>query len=97
MMNFFEATDLSTGEVTQCLDPATSAPSCSSSNETAAVANHAKPILIQGAYFAARHTGDFAVFEPYRPAMEALLGFWERERRDGSSGLYTWHDQVFSR
>jgi hypothetical protein len=106
-------------------------PTCSSSNESAAVAAHAKPLLIQGALFAARALnnndgghGDggglssdgggvsssksssnsssssvagFELFRPYKDKMFALLDYWERERLDAKSGLYTWHDQVLVR
>ena len=97
MKNFFHMTNVSTGDVTQCLDPTTAAPSCSSSNESEAVGAHAKPLLIQGALFAARYLGDFDQFLEFRPQMEALLGYWERERIDAATGaLFTWHDQMES-
>ena len=97
MKNFFHMTNLTTGEVTQCVDPTTRSPSCSSSNESEAVGAHAKPLLIQGALFAARRQNDFAQFLPFQPQMEALLGYWERERVDPVTGaLFTWHDQMES-
>ena len=96
MKNFFHWTNLSTGFVTQCVDSTTASPSCSSSNSSTAVDAHAKPLLIQGALFAATHTGDFEQFRAFRPQMVALLRYWERERRDGETGLYTWHDQMES-
>ena len=53
---------------------------------------HAKPVIVTGAYLAGKATGNFSQFAPFKPAMAALLGFWERERRDPVSGLHTWFD-----
>ena len=55
------------------------------------------PPGIEGALFAARRQNDFAQFLPFQPQMEALLGYWERERVDPVTGaLFTWHDQMES-
>ena len=70
MKNFFHMTNVTDGTVTQCVDPTTAAPSCSSSNESSAVGAHAKPLLIQGALFAARKMGDFEQFRAFQPQME---------------------------
>jgi len=86
MKCFFSAVDLSTGRVPGCLTPA--GPSTTLA--------HAKPVLIWGAYLGARAARDFAQFREFAPAMEALLSFWERERRDPATGLYTWWDQMES-
>eukprot|EP01043_Picozoa_sp_COSAG02_P005982 COSAG02_NODE_166_length_31947_cov_34.168617_15_plen_398_part_00 len=99
MMNFFAATNLSTGGVSGCLT--VSLPTrCSSSTKYHDALHHAKPILIQGAWLAAAYEGsgsDPASFVRFKPAMEALLAFWDRSpRRDPLSGLRTWHDQMES-
>ena len=60
---------------------------------------HAKPILIQGAWLAASAPGGggAAAWRQYAPAMEALLGFWERPpRREPRTQLRPWHDQMES-
>lgn len=98
MANFFAATNLSDGTVTGCLTR--TLPTICSSDPTTqhdALA-HAKPILIQGAWLAASAPGgDPAAFERFAPAMEALLSFWDRPpRRDPTSGLRVWHDQLES-
>jgi glycogen debranching enzyme len=86
MLNFLEHTDLSTGAVPGCLTP-------TGPSSTLA---HAKPVIIQGALLGARACGDLQCLRAHLPAMRALLGFWERERRDAASGLYTWYDQMES-
>jgi hypothetical protein len=95
MKNFFAATNLSDGSVTGCLT--TTLPTvCSSSTKYHDALHHAKPILIQGAW-ASVGGGGAAAFETFKPAMEALLGFWDRQpRRDPLTGLRTWHDQMES-
>ena len=87
MENFLDHTSAS-GEVPGCLTPA--GPS--------ATLAHAKPVVIQGALLGARALGQRALraLRQHQPAMEALLGFWERERRDAATGLYAWHDQMES-
>jgi hypothetical protein len=90
MKNFFEAVT-TTGDVTICVDPNDPNPSCSSDpTDNPAVAAHAKPLLIQGALIAARYTGDFEQFREYKDKMGLLLEYWERERKDEATGLYTW-------
>jgi hypothetical protein len=91
----FMATNLSDGSVTGCLTPTTPT-ICSSDPHLTDVLVHAKPILIQGAWLAARAPGgDPSSFEPFKPAMEALLAYWDRPpRRDPRTQLRTWHDQM---
>jgi hypothetical protein len=97
MMNFFDQTNETTGEVTICLDPTTTSPSCSSDpSDNVASGSHAKPLLIQGALAAAQYTNDFSQFRPYNSKMSALLSYWSRERKHEPTGLYTWHDQMES-
>ena len=49
------------------------------------------------ALLAAKHTGDFAKFKPYAPAMEALLGYWAGAARvDSATGLRRWYNQLES-
>jgi hypothetical protein len=98
MMNFLAATNLSTGAVTGCLT--VQLPTvCSSSTKYHDALHHAKPILIQGAWLAASGPGGSgpAAFAHFKPAMEALLSFWDRApRRDPLTNLRTWHDQMES-
>ena len=81
MRNFLHLTN-ATGEVQGCLTP---------QGPTGAIA-HAKPVVIQGAWLAAR--GDPSLvrgFEAYRGQMEALLAYWGRPpRRDARTGLAVW-------
>jgi len=95
MRNFFAATNLSDGSVTGCLTP-TKPTICSSDPHQTDALVHAKPILIQGAWLAASAPGgDPKSFEPFKPAMEALLAYWDRPpRRDPRTQLRTWHDQM---
>ena len=98
MMNFLAATNLSTGAVTGCLT-VTLPTRCSSSTKYHDALHHAKPILIQGAWLAASGEGGGspAAFARFKPAMEALLAFWDRPPRlDPATGLRTWHDQMES-
>jgi hypothetical protein len=86
MLNFMAAVNLTDGEVPGCLTPSGASPTL----------YHAKPILIQGAFLAAKaNGGDFAAFKPFGPAMLALLSYWERPPRlDAATGLHAWHDQL---
>ena len=86
MKNFFAATTPE-GRVPGCLTP----------KGPSATLAHAKPVLIWGALLGARAAGDLEQFRDYLPAMEALLGFWDRERRDAETGLYVWHVRVLFR
>lgn len=86
MMNFLDHTNATTGEVRGCLTPA---------SPTTTI-YHAKPVVIQGALIAALADGNFSQFAPFRPQMEALLEYWERERQDARTGLFEWHDQLES-
>lgn len=96
MKNFFEATNMSTGAVTICLDPSDPHPSCSSDPAANAESgSHAKPLLIQGAWLSASHEGDYDQFLEHRPAMVELLSYWSTQRVT-DTGLYTWHDQMES-
>ena len=85
MMNFLAKVNLTSGEVKGCLTPGGDSPTLF----------HAKPILIQGAYLAAKASGDFEQFAQYRGAMEALFVYWSSPQRvDASTGLHRWHDQL---
>jgi hypothetical protein len=56
---------------------------------------HAKPVIVWGAWLAAKATGDYAQFRPYAAKMRALLDYWGRGRRyDAATGLHVWYDQV---
>ena len=54
--------------------------------------------LSQGAWLAAAaRDGKPEDFAQFKPAMEALLAFWDRPpRRDPLTELRTWHDQMES-
>lgn len=87
MLNFLDHTNLTTGAVEGCLLP---------SGDTGTIF-HAKPVVIQGALLAAKHTGDFGVFKPFLPQMQALLRYWAgRDRVDGATGLRRWYNQLES-
>ena len=87
MLNFLDHTNLTTGQVEGCLLP---------SGDTGTIF-HAKPVVIQGALLAAKHTGDFVKFKPFAPAMEALLDYWAGAARvDGATGLRRWYNQLES-
>ena len=98
MLNFLAATNVSNGNVTGCLTPTLPTVCSSSSKEHEVGLRHAKPLIIQGAWLAARAPGGSSrAFAPYRRQMEALLAFWDRPpRRDAQTGLRTWHDQMES-
>jgi len=97
MMNFFDQTNETTGEVTICVDPTTTSPSCSSDpSDNISSGSHAKPVLIQGALAAAEHTNDWEQFRPYSSKMSALLAYWSTQRKHSPTGLFTWHDQMES-
>jgi hypothetical protein len=51
-------------------------------------------VIIQGSYIAAKAAGNFSEYAQYRPQMVALLTYWETQRKDKDTGLYTWHDQM---
>jgi alpha,alpha-trehalase len=85
MKNFLDHTN-SSGYVEGCLLP---------TGGTGTI-YHVKPVVIQGAWIAAKNTGNVADFKPYRAQMEALLGYWDRTRRDDATGLYVWFDQLES-
>ena len=83
------------GEVQGCLVP---------SGATGTI-YHAKPILIQGAWLAAKHgaakggggsgAGLLEKFKQFKAQMKALLDYWERPpRKHAQTGLYLWHDQL---
>ena len=86
MSNFLAKTNVTTGEVKGCLTPGGDTPTLF----------HAKPIIIQGAFLAAKFDGgDYAQFERYKPQMLALLAYWESPQRvDAATGLHRWHDQL---
>lgn len=64
MMNFFDRTNLTDGTVQGCVTP----------DGATGTIYHAKPLLIQGAWIAAKHMGDYNQFKRYLPAMKALNG-----------------------
>lgn len=82
-MNFLAATNLTDGFVPGGLAP----------TGNPGVLYHAKPVIIQGAWLAARAGGSYAVWKAFAPQMESLLAYWER-RVDAASGLPVWHDQL---
>eukprot|EP00300_Choanocystis_sp_HF-7_P017337 c196_g1_i1.p1 GENE.c196_g1_i1~~c196_g1_i1.p1 ORF type:complete len:445 (+),score=94.86 c196_g1_i1:33-1337(+) len=86
MKNFLSHTNLTTGEVEGCLTP----------DGSSGTIYHAKPVVIHGAWLAAKATGDYAQFLAFQPQMMALLGYWDRTRLDTPTGLYVWHDQLES-
>jgi len=96
MKNFFAATNLTSGDVTICVDPNSPTPSCSSDpTDNPASGSHAKPLLIQGALLAARSSNDYDQFKPFQLQMSLLLSYWTTQRQT-ATGLYTWHDQMES-
>jgi hypothetical protein len=88
MRNFLDHTNVSTGQVQGGLTP----------EGATNVIYHAKPVIIQGAWLAAK--GDAALIKEmraYQPQMEALLAYWGRAPRvDPRTGLRVWHDQLES-
>lgn len=87
MRCFLDAVDLATGALPGCLTPSGPSPTL----------YHAKPIIVQGALLAARAVGgDYERFRSARPAMEALLAYWDARRLDARTGLYVWRDQMES-
>jgi hypothetical protein len=89
--NFLNLTDLITGELPGGLSP----------SGGTGVLYHAKPVIIQGAWLAARATGGAAAWRRFQPAMEALLAYWagalpgsSSRRVDARTGLPLWHDQL---
>ena len=91
-MNFLSHVNLSTGELPGGLSPA----------GNPGVLYHAKPVILQGAWLAAKASGDSASWKQFQPAMEALLSYWAGTMPGGSSarrvdavtGLPLWHDQL---
>ena len=86
--SFLSATNLSTGELPGCVTP----------KGPSATLYHAKPLIIQAAYLAAKQDGsNFAQFSVYGDAMRALLRYWNSSTRlDSTTGLHMWHDQLES-
>ena len=94
MKNFLASTS-ENGFTAICQSPDDLHPSCSSMpNNSTAVAAHAKPLIIQGAWLAANHENDYEQFREFVPKMKALLNYWEENRFDTKTGLYVWHDQM---
>ena len=86
MKNFLHLTNPA-GEVPGCLTPSGASPTL----------RHTKPVIIWGAYLAAKATGDFEQFRCYREKMQALLTYWHSpRRRDAATGLHVWADQMES-
>jgi hypothetical protein len=84
-LNFLHFTNLSTGELPGCLTPAGASKTL----------YHAKPLIIQASYLAARQTGNFSAFLAYAGQMRALLLYWNSTTRlHSATGLHTWHDQL---
>ena len=73
------ATNLTTGDVEGCQLP---------SGATGTI-YHAKPIIIQGSWIAAKNGGPNVLnqFKAFGAQMKAQLGYWMRERRDNATGL----------
>lgn len=92
MTNFLALTNITAGpnygDVKGCLTPDGSTPTL----------YHAKPMIIQGAYIAAKQTGTpLSTFRPFMAAMDALLAYWNSPTRvDPVTGLHQWHDQLES-
>lgn len=88
MKNFLSFTNVTSGQVQGCLQP----------SGPCGTIYHAKPIVIQGAWLAAKGAGASEVqqFRQFQPHMAALLRYWETTARDPASGLHTWYDQLSS-
>jgi hypothetical protein len=89
MSNFLSKTNITTGEVKGCLTPQGDSPTLF----------HAKPILIQGAYLAAKYdNGNYSFFKQFQAQMQSLLTYWDNStsRIDPKTGLHRWHDQLES-
>lgn len=87
MSNFLSKVNLSTGEVKGCLTPEGDTPTL----------YHAKPILIQGSFLAAKYdNGNYNYFQQFQQQMVALLNYWDNSttRVDPRTGLHRWHDQL---
>lgn len=91
-MNFLDLVNLTSGELPGGLSP----------TGGTGVLFHAKPVIVQGAWLAARAAGDASRWRTFQPAMEALLSYWNGSATGGSSarrvdartGLPLWHDQL---
>lgn len=57
---------------------------------------HAKPVIIAGAWLSCETPEEIAQFKSQRDKMDALLGYWDRERLDAATGCYVWWDQMES-
>eukprot|EP00298_Acanthocystis_sp_HF-20_P001834 c12293_g1_i1.p1 GENE.c12293_g1_i1~~c12293_g1_i1.p1 ORF type:complete len:400 (-),score=160.07 c12293_g1_i1:26-1225(-) len=58
--------------------------------------NHAKPVIIQGAWIAVQNSVSVNDFLPYRSKMQNILQYWERDRKHKQTGLYVWYNQMES-
>jgi len=85
-MNFLDGVNLTDGMVPGCVTPSGASPAI----------YHAKPVIMQGAWIAAKAQGDYEQFRRFLPQMRALDQYWERTSRDPATGLYRWHDQMES-
>ena len=84
-LNFLHFTNKTDGGLPGCLTP--SGPS--------QTLYHAKPLIIQASYLAAKQTGNFTPFLAYADEMRALLRYWNTSTRlDAATGLHRWHDQL---
>ena len=84
-LNFLHFTNLTDGGLPGCLTP--SGPS--------QTLYHAKPLIIQASYLAAKQAGNFTPFLAYADQMRALLRYWNTSTRlDAATGLHRWHDQL---
>jgi hypothetical protein len=87
MKNFLSNVSLITGEVRGLLFP----------SGGSSYLSHAKPILIWGAYLAARSNGnDYESFRIYDKQMLALLNYWERIPRIDPINCSLWYDMAES-
>ena len=83
MKNFFALTSPD-GVVAGCVTP----------KGASTTLNHAKPVLIWGAFLASEEMKDFDQFYQFAPAMRSTLAYWKRERC--VNGAYVWHDTMES-
>ena len=93
MLNFLANVNVSSGDVEGCLLP---------SGGTGTIF-HAKPVILQGALLAAKHTGGFGKFRAFASQMESMLAYWSRPlngrgagRLDPGTGLRVWYNQLES-
>lgn len=87
MSNYLSNVTVPSGEVPGGLSPTGST----------GVLYHAKPVLIWGAYLAAKASGNWSYWSQFEDQMDALLTYWNNTNRfEPSTGLFYWHDQLES-